>query len=85
MEKNILYDNPVLLENIEVWITTLSSAASRPLRHTATVASLEIIRALTESGNKIAIQTAHYLRQSGTESRKAGNNKGSIASIERSA
>ena len=85
MEKNILYDNPVLLENIEVWITTLSSAASRPLRHTATVASLEIIRALTESGNKIAIQTAHYLRQCGTESRKAGNNKGRIASIERSA
>ena len=84
-EKDILFDNPVLLENVEVWITTLSSAASRPLRHTATVASLEIIRALAKSGNKFATQTAHYFRQSGTESRKAGNNKNRVASIERSA
>lgn len=84
-EKNILFDNPVLLENVEVWITTLSSAASRPLRHTATVASLEIIRTLANSGNKFATQTAHYFRQSGTESRKAGNNKNRVASIERSA
>ena len=84
-EKSILFDNPVLLENIEVWITTLSSAASRPLRHTATVASLEIIRALADSGKKFAVQTAHYLRQSETESRKAGKNKSRVASIERGA
>ena len=63
----------------------MSSAASRPLRHTATVASLAIVDALAESGSRFATQMTHFLRQSGTESRKNSSNKNRVASIERGA
>src|ERR1700753_3229456 len=49
-----LYDTPELLENIEIWVGTLSSAANRPFRHTATVVALTIISALAETGKELA-------------------------------
>ena len=36
----VLYNDEALIENILVWITSMSSAAVRPFRHTATVIAL---------------------------------------------
>lgn len=45
-ETGILYDDVALIENITVWITTMSSSSLRPFRHTATVIALALTVAL---------------------------------------
>ena len=42
----LLYNDIALIENIQVWVTTMSSSGIRPFRHTATVISLAIATAL---------------------------------------
>ncbi|KAI7096428.1 hypothetical protein KC352_g38823, partial [Hortaea werneckii] len=44
----VLYNNPVLMENVQIWISTMSSAPNRAFRHTATVVALCIVTALCE-------------------------------------
>ncbi|KAM0324187.1 hypothetical protein ACHAQA_008381 [Verticillium albo-atrum] len=47
-ETDVLYKDPVLMENISRWIASMSSSPLRPFRHTATTAILSIVSGLVE-------------------------------------
>ncbi|KAF2190173.1 STAG-domain-containing protein [Zopfia rhizophila CBS 207.26] len=78
---NLLFDNVELIENIEVWISTMSSASNRPFRHTSTVASLAVISALCRVASDIVDSTAKKIRQSETESKKSRVNKARVSAV----
>ncbi|KAI9827338.1 MAG: hypothetical protein M1819_006980 [Sarea resinae] len=77
-----LYDDLALIENIQVWVTTMSSSAIRPFRHTATVISLAIVSALCDVGRAIEETSAKTLRQQEGEKKKARVNKARVASLQ---
>ncbi|KAF2652215.1 STAG-domain-containing protein [Lophiostoma macrostomum CBS 122681] len=80
-QSGLMYENTELLENIEVWISTMSSASNRPFRHTSTVASLGITSALSSVARDIVENTAKKMRQSESEAKKARANKARVAAI----
>lgn len=74
--EGVIYDSPELVENLQVWISSMSSAGSRPFRHTATVVSLGIVGALAEIARTHIEARATALRQAESEQRKSrGGNK----------
>ena len=77
----MLYENTELIENIEVWVSTMSSAGNRPFRHTSTVASLAIMSALARIGGELVENTAKKIRQSEGESKKSRVNKGRVSAV----
>ncbi|KAK5018750.1 cohesin complex subunit, partial [Cryomyces antarcticus] len=81
-KSGLLFDRIELMENIEIWVSTMSSAQSRPFRHTATIVSLAIVSALCQVGREMAENIAKTLRQSETEQKKARVNKGRTNALE---
>ena len=82
----LLYNNPELIENIQVWFSTMSSAANRPFRHTATVVSMGIITSLCEVARDVADSASKDRRQAETERKKGAKaNKGRIQQLEQKA
>lgn len=75
---NLLYTAEAIMENIEVWVTTMSSSAIRPFRHTATVISLAIGSALCNVANDLTENTAKTMRQKEGEQKKKSVNKGRV-------
>lgn len=80
-----LYDHPELIENVQIWIGTLSSAASRPFRHTATIVALEITSALCEIARDLTTNRANTLRLHESEQKKARVNKARVAELMKTA
>ncbi|KAF2260154.1 STAG-domain-containing protein [Lojkania enalia] len=80
-QTSLLYRNAELIENIQVWISTMSSAPNRPFRHTSTVASLAIISGLSRVASDIVESSAKKIRQSETESKKVRVNKGRVSAV----
>ncbi|KAF2736048.1 STAG-domain-containing protein [Polyplosphaeria fusca] len=80
-QTGLLYENTELIENIQVWISTMSSAPNRPFRHTSTVVSLAITSALSRVARDIVENSAKKIRQSETESKKARVNKGRVSAV----
>lgn len=70
------------MENIQVWICTMTSATNRPFRHTFTVAALGVTSGLSQIANDIAESTAKMMRQRETESKKSRANKSRLATID---
>lgn len=81
----VLYDNPVLMENVQIWISTMSSAPNRSFRHTATVVSLWIVTALCEVARENVENIAVAQRQAETEKKKTNVNKARVKQIEQAA
>ena len=79
---SILYSDLALIENIEAWVTTTSSSAIRPFRHTATVISLAIVSTLCDIATEIAESSAMTLRQMEGEKKKKTVNKGRVAALQ---
>ncbi|KAH0535970.1 hypothetical protein FGG08_007127 [Glutinoglossum americanum] len=79
---SVLYEDLALIENFQVWVTTMSSSAIRPFRHTATVVSLAAVSTLCEVASEIAESTAKSLRQLESEKKKARVNKGRIGALQ---
>lgn len=82
-EDKTLYNNSELIENIQVWFTSMSTATNRAFRHTSTVVSLSLISALSSVAFSVGDNAAKSHRMVETE-RKKGNkaNKGRIQSME---
>jgi cohesin complex subunit SA-1/2 len=78
----ILYNNTVLLENVQNWISTMSSAPNRSFRHTATVASLSITTALCEVARDNAETIANHQRHADTERKKKNVNAARVRDLE---
>lgn len=82
-ESELLWTKPTVLENIDTWINTMSSANSRPFRHTATVVSISIISALCAVGAKIIEANAKVIRLKETEAKKSGKNRARLAELDK--
>lgn len=75
----VLYDDIALIENIHLWVTTMSSSFLRPFRHTATVIALAIATSMCEVAKKQAASNAATLAQLQTEKNKRkGSNQARI-------
>ena len=78
----LLYSDIALIENIQLWVTTMSSSGIRPFRHTATVISLAIASALCGIMKEIVESTASTMRQKEGEQKKKSVNKGRVAALQ---
>ncbi|KAI5300063.1 hypothetical protein KEM56_002764, partial [Ascosphaera pollenicola] len=78
----ILYTDDVLIENILVWITSMSSAAIRPFRHTTTVVSLAMVTALCRIAREIMTTATNTRKRLDTERKKKTVNKGRVAAMQ---
>lgn len=78
----LLWTNLALIENIQVWVSSMTSAVNRPFRHTATVVSLAIVNALCEVGRDLLKNNATAMRQKENEQKKARVNRGRVDAIQ---
>lgn len=79
----VLYSDIALIENIEIWVTTMSSSPIRPFRHTATIITLAMQSALCSVYTEIADGTANSTRQKEGELKRKTVNKDRVASIQK--
>ncbi|MCJ1281553.1 hypothetical protein MMC26_000873 [Xylographa opegraphella] len=79
--KGLLYRDVALLENIQVWVTTMSSSGIRPFRHTATVISLAIASALCGLMRDTVDNIATTTRQKDSERKKKSVNKARVSAM----
>ncbi|GAB7347064.1 hypothetical protein MBLNU459_g3200t1 [Dothideomycetes sp. NU459] len=80
-----LLTNVELIENIQVWLSTMSAAQNRPFRHTATLISLSIVSALCEIGSELVEGSAKSLRHSESQRKKDKVNKGRVSGLQQEA
>ena len=78
----LLYSDLALLENIEVWVHTMSSSTLRPFRHTATVIALKIGNELCTVAADIAENAAMTVRLKEGEQKKKSVNKERVKALE---
>ena len=81
--KSVLFDDPAMCENVQLWITTMSSSSLRPFRHTATFIALTMVSALCEVSAEITGSLATTSRQLEAERKKSRRNKDRIGALER--
>ncbi|KAF2678498.1 STAG-domain-containing protein [Lentithecium fluviatile CBS 122367] len=79
----LMYEDNQLMENIQVWICTMSSATNRPFRHTSTVVALGVTTGLAQVASDIAENAAKMLRQKETEAKKSRANKSRLSTIDK--
>jgi len=82
-ESNVLYDEVALIENIHLWVATMSSSPSRPFRHTSTLIALSIASALCAVASDEINKAAKILQQLEGEKKKRGGNKGRLANFQK--
>lgn len=78
----LLYSDLAILENIEVWVHTMSSSTLRPFRHTATVIALTIGNSLCNVAADIADNAAKTMRQKEGEQKKKSVNKERVKALD---
>ncbi|KAL4968396.1 cohesin subunit IRR1 [Aspergillus stella-maris] len=81
---SILYDDKVLYENLQSWLSSLSSASCRPFRHTATVVALSNMNALCDIAREIVTSVSTSRKQLENEKKKKTVNKGRVDAIKSS-
>ncbi|PVH74263.1 STAG-domain-containing protein [Cadophora sp. DSE1049] len=81
-DTGILYDEQPLIENIDVWISSLSSSTLRPFRHTATLVALTMMTAMCRVANHEIELAAQVQRQLESEKKKKGANKARLANFQ---
>ena len=77
----VLYSDLAIIENIEVWVSTMSSAGMRPFRHTATVISLAIANQLCRVATDNSESAAKTARQKEGEQKKKKVNQQRIKEL----
>lgn len=78
----LLYNETDLMDNIEVWISAMTSASNRPFRHTATVISLAELDGLCDAGRALIDSQAKSQRQIEGEAKSKKINKARIHDIQ---
>lgn len=78
----VMYDESPLIENIHLWVATMSSSTSRPFRHTATVICLAITSALCAVASEVAVTAADTRGLLEGEKKKKGGNKARLADFQ---
>ncbi|GAO45762.1 hypothetical protein G7K_0014-t1 [Saitoella complicata NRRL Y-17804] len=80
--RGVLWDG-ILLESLQTWIGALSSSTFRPMRHTSTVMSLNIVSALCDLLGKLKKEESTATRQLEAEQKKARANETKVKTLER--
>ncbi|OBT76960.1 hypothetical protein VF21_04167 [Pseudogymnoascus sp. 05NY08] len=80
----VLYEDIALIENIHLWITSMSSSFLRPFRHTATVIALACATGLCEVAKSQVQNTADMLTLMEKEEKLGSKaNKGRLATYQK--
>ncbi|OOF91666.1 hypothetical protein ASPCADRAFT_176992 [Aspergillus carbonarius ITEM 5010] len=79
---SVLYTDPNLFENIQVWVSSLSSSRCRPFRHTATVISLATMNAFCDIAREVNTTVSTSRKQLESEKKKRSVNKGRADAIQ---
>lgn len=79
---SVLYTDDALLENIQIWVSSMSTANCRPFRHTATIISLSIMNALCDIAREVTSTVTTSRKQLEGEKKKKSVNKGRVEAIQ---
>ncbi|CAG8050636.1 unnamed protein product [Penicillium salamii] len=79
---SVLYTDENLFENIQIWISSLSTSKCRPFRHTATMISLAIMNALCDIAREVTTSVSTSRKQLESEKKKKTVNKGRVEAIQ---
>lgn len=79
---SVLYTDDALLENIQIWVSSMSTAGCRPFRHTATIISLAIMTALCDIAREVTTTVTTSRKQLESEKKKKSVNKGRVGAIQ---
>ena len=71
----LLYNDETLMENLLVWVTSLSSSSIRPFRHTATAVALAIANTICGLTAEIGESVARTMKQKEGEQQKKKVNR----------
>ncbi|KAJ5897619.1 hypothetical protein N7504_007907 [Penicillium tannophilum] len=80
---SVLYTDESLMENIQIWLSSMSTANCRPFRHTATVISLAIMNALCDIAREVTTTLSTSRKQLESEKKKKSVNKGRTEAIQK--
>lgn len=80
--RDILYTDPALIENFQVWIAAMSSSTLRQFRHTSTVFALDIVSSLATIAAEARKANSTTNRQFEAEGKKGKRNEGRITALE---
>lgn len=81
-KSGVMYDESPLIENIHLWVATMSSSTSRPFRHTASLICLAITSALCTVARKEAVTAADTRNLLEGEKKKKSWNKARLADFQ---
>lgn len=81
---SVLYDDRVLYENLQSWLSSFSSSGYRPFRHTATVIALSNMNALCDIARELMTSVSTSRKQLENEKKKKTVNKGRMDAIKSS-
>ncbi|KAF7585816.1 hypothetical protein BBP40_010058 [Aspergillus hancockii] len=80
---SVLYDDQALFENLEIWLSALSTSACRPFRHTATIIALTIMCAFCDIARDLMTTVSTSRKQLESEKKKKSVNQGRAAAIDK--
>ncbi|KAJ5246486.1 hypothetical protein N7468_001469 [Penicillium chermesinum] len=79
---SVLYTDEALFENIQIWLSCMSTSNCRPFRHTATVVALSIMNALCDIAREVTTTVSTSRKQLESEKKKKSVNKGRVEAIQ---
>jgi cohesin complex subunit SA-1/2 len=79
---SVLYTDESLFENVQIWVSSLSTSKCRPFRHTATMISLAIMNALCDIAREVTTSVSTSRKQLESEKKKKNMNKGRVEAIQ---
>ncbi|KAJ5945562.1 hypothetical protein N7454_002401 [Penicillium verhagenii] len=80
---SLLYTDASLMENIQVWLSSMSTGKCRPFRHTSTVISLTMMNALCDIAREVTTTLSTSRKQLESEKKKKSVNKGRVDAIKK--
>lgn len=79
---SVLYNDENLFENIQIWISALSTSSCRPFRHTSAIISLSIMNTLCDIARAVMTSVSTSRKQVESEKKKKSVNKGRVDAIQ---
>ncbi|KAJ5697944.1 hypothetical protein N7488_011628 [Penicillium malachiteum] len=79
---SVMYTDEPLMENLTIWVSTMSSSHCRPFRHTATIVALSIMNTLCTIAQEVTTTLTTSRKQLETEKKKKTVNKGRVDAIQ---
>lgn len=79
---SVLYNDPALLENIHIWVATMTDSGDRAFRHTGAVFSLAMASEMCKVAQEVHATISTARKQLESEKKKKTVNKGRIGAIQ---